>query len=125
MKEIENLLELVKENYHKAKAYSHLIKIQAPATAPHLLLIQQDYENLLHELQDLITSSQTNESSPLSKREQEVLHLSSQGKLRKEIAYLLGISERTVQFHIKNATEKLGAESRVQAIAIALNKKFI
>lgn len=125
MNEIENLLDLVKENYHKLKAYSQIIKMQSPASAPHLLLIQQDYEVLIKELCHIQENQPHAEENPLTPREQEILKLSSMGKLRKEIAYELGISERTVQFHSKNATEKLGAESRIQAISIALSKNFI
>jgi DNA-binding CsgD family transcriptional regulator len=53
---------------------------------------------------------------PLTRREQEVAELLLQGKSNKQIAALLGISESTVEFHIKNIYAKLGVSSRPEAI---------
>ena len=53
-----------------------------------------------------------------SKREIEVAELLLQGKSNKQIALLLGISEHTVEFHLKNIYEKLGVSSRTEAILI-------
>ncbi len=53
-----------------------------------------------------------------SKRENEVAKLLLQGKSNKQIALLLGISEHTVEFHLKNIYEKLGVSSRTEAILI-------
>lgn len=57
------------------------------------------------------------ESNPLSYanlsiREIEVLTLLSEGKLNKEIAETLNISNNTVKFHVKNIYAKLGTSSR-------------
>ncbi|HEX2580389.1 MAG TPA: LuxR C-terminal-related transcriptional regulator [Dongiaceae bacterium] len=38
---------------------------------------------------------------------------------------ILGISENTVKFHIKNASRKLGANSRVLAIVKAIRLGYI
>jgi DNA-binding CsgD family transcriptional regulator len=51
----------------------------------------------------------------LSPRETECMLLVSEGRKSKEIAYLLNISQRTVEFHIQNAMQKLGGSSRSQA----------
>jgi DNA-binding CsgD family transcriptional regulator len=51
----------------------------------------------------------------LSARETECMLLVSEGKKSKQIADLLGISQRTVEFHIQNAMQKLGGASRSQA----------
>jgi len=45
----------------------------------------------------------------LTAREQEVVELVLSGKLNKETAYLLNISEKTVEFHRKNIREKLSS----------------
>jgi DNA-binding CsgD family transcriptional regulator len=42
-----------------------------------------------------------------------------------EIAKLLGITERTVRFHIDSMKLKLSANSRMQAIAKAIQKRPI
>ena len=56
----------------------------------------------------------------LSRREIEVLRHVALGETSKEIAMSLGIRERTVNWHIANAFAKLGAESRAQAVAMAI-----
>ena len=55
--------------------------------------------------------------SPLSRREAECLRFVSVGKSDEEIAVLLGISARTVRFHVGNAKVKLGVTTRIQAVA--------
>lgn len=50
----------------------------------------------------------------LTKREWEVLELLLQGKSNKLIAYSLGISERTVEFHLKNIYAKFQVSSRIE-----------
>lgn len=56
---------------------------------------------------------------PLSKREQEVLRLMAAGHETKGIADILCISPATVRNHIQHILEKLGAHTRLQALAIA------
>jgi DNA-binding CsgD family transcriptional regulator len=52
----------------------------------------------------------------LSRREREVTTLLLQGKSNKQIALSLGVSERTVEFHLKNIYAKLQVNSRVELI---------
>lgn len=56
----------------------------------------------------------------LSPREQEVLELLAEGCGGKDIAERLGISPDTAQTHIRNLRVKLGASSRLEAVALAL-----
>jgi DNA-binding CsgD family transcriptional regulator len=58
--------------------------------------------------------------SNVSKRERDCLELAAQGMRDAEIAGLLGISSRTVLFHLGNARRKLGADNRAQMIARAV-----
>lgn len=58
--------------------------------------------------------------SALTPREREVLALLAEGASNKEIARALALSVHTVKFHIASLTEKLGARSRVEAVAIAI-----
>ncbi len=57
----------------------------------------------------------------LSPRENEVAKLVLQGKSNKQIAFQLGIAERTVEFHLKNVYAKLGIGSRME-LAVKLWK---
>jgi DNA-binding CsgD family transcriptional regulator len=53
---------------------------------------------------------------PLSRREKDVVDLLLQGKSNKQIALALGVSERTVEFHLKNIYAKMDVASRVELI---------
>lgn len=57
----------------------------------------------------------------LSKREWEVVKLLLQGKSNKLIASSLGISDRTVEFHLKNIYAKYHVNSRVELILKLVN----
>ncbi len=52
----------------------------------------------------------------LTKREQEIFTLLVETKTTKEIAALLGISEKTVRNHISNAMQKLEVKGRSGAL---------
>lgn len=58
-------------------------------------------------------------------REREVLRLIAQGKLNKEIADELDISERTVKFHVSAILSKLGAGNRTEAVRIAVQRGLV
>jgi DNA-binding CsgD family transcriptional regulator len=53
---------------------------------------------------------------PLSPREQAVVRLVAAGLRNKEIAAQLGITEKTVKFHLTHVFEKIGAESRIEVV---------
>jgi len=57
---------------------------------------------------------------PLSQRERESLTWVAKGKTDWEIAQLLGISERTVHYHIENAKKKMMVPTRLQAVVEAI-----
>jgi LuxR family quorum-sensing system transcriptional regulator SolR len=56
----------------------------------------------------------------LTTRESEVLRWSAAGKTADEIGKILGISERTVTFHITSSLTKLHVTNKTQAVAKAL-----
>ena len=61
----------------------------------------------------------------ISERESEVLTWCALGRTSKEIAYILFVSENTVNVHIKNAIRKLSARNKTEAVAIAARKGMI
>jgi DNA-binding NarL/FixJ family response regulator len=61
----------------------------------------------------------------LSRRELQILQMLAYGATTKEIAHQLGISPHTVKTHIERIFEKLGANDRAQAVAIALRKGLV
>lgn len=54
--------------------------------------------------------------SLLTKREKEIFSLLTLNKSTKQIASELCISEKTVRNHISNVIQKLGVDSRIQAV---------
>jgi len=61
------------------------------------------------------------EASQLSNRERQVVDLLLQGKSNKMIAFSLGISNRTVEFHLKNIYAKYQVGSRIELILKLVN----
>jgi DNA-binding NarL/FixJ family response regulator len=61
----------------------------------------------------------------LSTREREVLQLIAEGKLAKEIGYILGISVKTVAFHRENLRRKLGLNTTAELTKHALEQGLI
>ncbi len=63
----------------------------------------------------------------LSGQQWKVLDLMSRGRLNKQIAWDLGISEGTVKSHVSAILRKLGVERRTQAIAnfVAINDGMV
>jgi DNA-binding NarL/FixJ family response regulator len=63
-------------------------------------------------------------ASPLSKREQEVLALVAEGKNVKEIAYILGISAKTVEAQRLSVMNKLNIYSIAELTKYALRERL-
>ena len=55
----------------------------------------------------------------LTPQQVRVLMMLSQGLLNKQIAYELGVSEATIKAHVSAILQKLGVESRTQAVIAA------
>ncbi|HEY7034308.1 MAG TPA: tetratricopeptide repeat protein [Thermomicrobiales bacterium] len=65
------------------------------------------------------------ESTLLTPREIEVLHLLAEGRSDREIADALFLSPRTVSSHVGHILAKLDVPSRAAAIAIALRQRLV
>ena len=63
--------------------------------------------------------------SALTERELEVLLCASRGERSKEIAYKLGITERTVKAHLQSIYQKFGVDSRAAAVAVAAGRGLL
>jgi ATP/maltotriose-dependent transcriptional regulator MalT len=61
----------------------------------------------------------------LTRREREVLGLVASGRSNRSIAEALGISDHTVKFHVHALLEKLGADTRADAVARALRRGLL
>lgn len=61
----------------------------------------------------------------LTSREVEVLQLISQGLRNKEVGAMLGITEGTVQIHVKNIFAKLQVNDRTGAVQVAVRRGLI
>jgi DNA-binding NarL/FixJ family response regulator len=81
----------------------------------------------LNDARDLQSSMESAETPHhhLSPREMDVLSLASLGLTNKEIAYRLGISDRTVQFHMNSIFNKTGTNSRTEVVALAVRSGWL
>lgn len=61
----------------------------------------------------------------LTERELECLTWSARGKTSTDIAALIGLSKRTVDFHVENACRKLNVSSRTEAVVLATSGRLI
>jgi len=106
----ENLLDAI----HAAAKGETLLKpeILARVLAPHASRAPKP-----------VATSQTN--STLTDRELEVLQLAAKGERNKEMAYKLGITERTVKAHLQSIYQKFGVDSRAAAVAVAAGKGLL
>ncbi|MEP7042561.1 MAG: LuxR family transcriptional regulator [Dokdonella sp.] len=73
----------------------------------------------------LATAVAGTEHVHLTARERECLRWTAEGKTGWEISKVLGISERTVVFHLENAARKFGVFGRRQAAARAIALQMI
>ena len=88
--------------------------------------IREVHEGRHRLTEDVVTRlSERASRRSLSPRETQVIELITHGSRNKEIAAALGISEETVQVHVKNLLAKLGVHDRTAAITVALQRGII
>ncbi len=61
----------------------------------------------------------------LSRREIQVISLVASGLTSKEVGSRLGISARTVNWHVSNVLSKLKVSSRTEAVAVGLELRLV
>ena len=79
------------------------------------------------ELGDLLDADQASDSLAvvLTPREREVLQLLAEGRSVKEIAVVLDIAPRTVEFHKYNVMEKLGLRTTAELTQYAIKHGIV
>ncbi|MDP4097096.1 response regulator transcription factor [Paenibacillus sp. P96] len=70
-------------------------------------------------------SAPVREQTFITDKEMLVLQSIARGCRSKEIAFDLGISERTVKAHLTNIYNKLGVDSRSEAVAVSLERGIL
>lgn len=70
----------------------------------------------------LLESPMKGTTGSLSSREREVLTWIAAGRRQTEIAAILGLSERTVENHLRRIRQRLGVTTTAQAISIAIRR---
>ena len=71
------------------------------------------------------TAGEDPKPPPLSKREREILQRVANGATTRQVATDLGISPHTVKTHLERIFEKLEANDRAQAVAIAIRTGLV
>jgi len=59
----------------------------------------------------------------MTARDEQVLRLIAKGKIAKEVAQELGISEHSVEYHLLAARKCLGAKNTIEAVSIYVQRK--
>ncbi|WP_226002153.1 response regulator [Paenibacillus sp. BJ-4] len=72
-----------------------------------------------------VKSEQHEDTSILTEKERIILQSVARGLRSKEIAFDMGISERTVKAHLTNIYNKLGVDSRSEAVAVSLERGIL
>jgi DNA-binding NarL/FixJ family response regulator len=124
------LLEALDLLIEQARAYERALPAsdyRARAAVAALSRLAQRARSEALSLEEITQSSpgQLQASHPFSPREFQVLCLAAEGLTNKEIAYRLGISERTVQFHVNSIFNKTATSSRTEAVVLALRKGWL
>ncbi len=124
---IAELLETLELLVSQARAYERALPPDSYPARAAVAMLGELARQALTEARDIALSAAppTPAPHPFSPREYEVLILVAQGLTNREIAYRLGISDRTVQFHVNTIFNKTGAQSRTEAVALALSRRWL
>ena len=126
---IESLLQTLELLAEQARAYERALppgNYPARAAVAALGDLARRSLNEARDLEDALLDKRTGTAEqPFSPRERQVLELAALGLTNKEIAYRLGISERTVQFHLNSVFNKTGTSSRTEAVSLAMQNGWI
>jgi two-component system, NarL family, response regulator LiaR len=124
---LESLIETLNLLISQARAYERILPAQGQAGRAAVAVLGELARKALNEAESLAEAlaPRPGGSHPFSPRELQVLQLAAHGLTNKEIAYRLGISERTVQFHMNSIFNKTATSTRTEAVALALRSHWI
>ena len=112
----------------KAGALSYLLKnVTADELAGAIRAAYAGRPTLAPEAAEVLIKAATEspEEDGLTRRELEILKLMVAGESNPDIAEKLFVSRSTIKFHVSNILMKLGAATRTEAVAIALQRKLV
>lgn len=108
----------------EAGARGYLLKNMPPSELVEVIRqVHAGKKRVPHEVAARLAEHMSDED--LTPREVQVLKRVAGGNRNRDIAELLFISEETVKVHMKHIMDKLGAQDRTQAIAIAVRRGII
>lgn len=109
---------------HQAGATTYLLKDTLSADL--VRVVREVHAGLRPVLPEVQARLAERASMPtLTSREVEVIQLISQGLRNKEVGAMLGITEGTVQIHVKNIFAKLQVNDRTGAVQVAVRRGLI
>lgn len=113
----------------QAGAIGYLLKdVSAEALAQAVRAAHAGQSTLAPEAAQVLIRATQQPASPapqFTERERDVLALMIEGMSNAEIAEELVLSTATVKFHVSNVLSKLGARSRTEAVALALQEDLL
>jgi DNA-binding NarL/FixJ family response regulator len=86
---------------------------------------QNDGQRICPACQALSSGRKKSLNPQLSFREQQVIHIVAQGKLNKEIAYELHLTEGTIKEYLNRIFRKLGISNRTELAVWALTQGML
>lgn len=117
--------------FHSPGGIMHLLSVSLrhgpppdPQRIPHIYALAAQTWIRDCELRENLPQTAPNDIH-FTRRELECLSWVKEGKTNWEISCILGIAERTVEFHLGNVTKKLLATNRVTAVVIALQRGLL
>ena len=121
----ENLIE----EALKAGAIGYLLKnVSADELASAIRSAKHGRPTLSPEATQALIKAAGRTSQPgfdLTEREMDVLRMMKEGLSNPDIAKKLIVSRSTVKFHVSNILQKLGASTRTEAVAAAIENKLV
>jgi NarL family two-component system response regulator LiaR len=121
--------EFLVQRMLQAGAIGYLLKnIEAEELADAIRAARRGQSTLAPEAMHALLNSSSHPPAPgndLTVREREVLALLVKGLHNGEIAKRLRVSQSTIKGHVSNILAKLGATSRTEAVALAMQHRLV
>lgn len=89
------------------------------------ILLQPEITERIQNYKTKLLKEQSKSKVMLTPREMTILQAIARGSTSKEIAYDIGIAERTVKSKLTSIYNKLGVDSRTEAVVVAIQSGII